>query len=196
MLEKRLNSAIMGGGDWRCHTRNAIPVPVGSQLNSIKIRMAVADAVQNTLAGGLYHVVARHHFTKFDTDSSYIMLDGVYGIGRAAWRRATAGFVHPPVGSRHNIKGPKGKGRGGRQPPGILGPAVVAAAVVPPGVAGPEIPLAYDQSEANGKNAEDNDRHRRLATAYFESNPLGDAMLVRQDYEPFRRYMASKMEIA
>ena len=76
--------------------------------------MAVADAVHNTFAGGLYHVVARHHFTKFDTAySSCIMLDGVYGIGRAAWRRFTEGFGHPPVGSRHNIKGQKCKGRGG-----------------------------------------------------------------------------------
>ena len=67
---------------------------------------------------------------------------------------------------------------------------------MPPRVAGPETPPADDQSETDGKNAEDNDRHRRLATAYFESNPLGDAMLVRQGYEPFRRYMASKMKIA
>jgi hypothetical protein len=121
MLEKRLNLAIMSGGDWRGHTRIAIPVPVGSQLNSINIRMAVADAAQNTLAGGLYHVVARHHFTEFDTAySSYIMLDGVYGIRRGAWRRFAEGFVHPPMGSRHKIKGPKGKGCGGRQPPGVV----------------------------------------------------------------------------
>jgi len=185
-------------GDWRndAEVEYYFQQPgLDDQIDEGKLRHMIALGVARTLANRQIHVYPRHRWVGFDLSIDQLgLLESTHAILRHSFRRFCLQFgphprrtsIAPSAEVPDQLALEDGVEEGGdEQAPGqraqeggdVGAPAAAAAAGLE-------------------SFAEQNERHRKIASNYLQTMPLGRLMILRTIFEPFRKLLNRLIHIS
>ena len=207
LLAKRLALHMLPNGDWRVKGMIQVFVPEHVAFNRPRIVEVVSEGIQACLADTRPTVYPRHRWTRGDTAwDEFIMLESVHGLLSAVWPAWCMAVVG---GGRRRVAAPKHGGHGRAATDGSLAKFPTMGEVVAMNVAADAAHAASaseqqsiiqpDRFKELPSKAElarmENEKHRREATTWLNTCPLGRAKTLRMVLEPLRQLLKLQLEV-
>lgn len=201
-LERLMSMHALPNGDWRNVKDVEVYVPVGSSYCPERILDVVSAGIVSVTPTSKMTLWPRHRWTKADKAlSQFVLLEGCHGLCSAAspgFQEKVSG-KRPPQATRSGSAEDMGAERGVAPHASLVFPAP-AAEFNMDGAQAVELVDAELPAGASGDglpgSAEDNARHRVVASAWLASKPLPQCILRRLTMEPLLTYLSRQLEVA
>lgn len=197
-IERLLALTALANGDWRNRREVEVYVPTGAAYSLERLSEVVAIGLAEALSSAKVTMFPRHRWTKADEAMGQVcLLEGVHGLGSATYPRFQARLSGKVVAADPACQadvveedGAFGEFEGPGFPQSPQGVAAEADCAIVP-----IIEQQPDASEAAGASAADNERHRSVARAWFDSQPFAECVLTRAVLEPLRTYLSAQLRM-
>ena len=213
LVARRLALLCLPNGDWRVRGAIQVVVPKAAVVDRKALVECISASLSAVLLPGKFQCYPQSRWTRMDTAlDQFCLLEAVHGLASwlfPAWRagatirkakaaRAPRGNAAAPAVQNLAIAdGPVGDEEapadGGQASLHGDGEGEGCLDLSGPVLAGGPVPAS--SSAAYDAQREENERHRREAQRWLDTDPLGATLVFRQCLEPLRRLMKRYLEL-
>lgn len=196
-IAKRMNLQLLPNGDWRKRGVIEVFVPQGIKHDRRRVVDVISSALVQSIASARMTLYPRSRWTKGEKAwGELILMEALHGLLSSVWKRFCQEVGQVGAAKQTLAGGPDAR-RLARGPP-LLSDREAGDAADQDGLAevgveggGAEDALAGGMDSAR----EENERRRRLATEWLETDPLSNAVILRMCLEPLRKLLGKRLEL-
>ncbi|CAK0909909.1 unnamed protein product, partial [Prorocentrum cordatum] len=194
----QLSLAYLPNGDWRKRDCVEVYLPENATYDEDYVKEVISESLTRCLVGARFTVYNRSKWTRSDSAwDEFCLLEGCHGLASAAWERWCREARDLAASQFDGANAPTVPHDAAAS---LLHLAAVMDAPMYDSSGDANVPKPdadkHDSSKQARANAhrEEHALHRRLATTFLQSDPLGCALVIRQTMEPLRNLLKQHLE--